>query len=180
MTASLNAVVCVVALIVYTVSHSVFFWFYTSRDAERTLRRRTVSLLCLVRSLLAAEGRIDAVRWLDDRVMRCADDARGNTVSERETPEEREARNLRRMGIWVGPLMVLLLVALVALAVYNAKRGCTLTLAHWFGLLLALFTYVPEIVLFQLATDRYALASDCEVIRAFLPENVAQYHQQHL
>ncbi len=97
MTASLGAVVGVFALLIYTVSHCVFFWYFSSCDVERATRRRAVGLLCLVRSVFVAEGRTDAVQWLDGHVVRCATEARRSIPD--DAAEEREAHNLRRVGV---------------------------------------------------------------------------------
>jgi hypothetical protein len=165
---SIGAVIAVFAVLVWTVSHCVFFWYVLSRDAERNLRRRCTDWLLLARSTLHANGLTDGVRSLDRYVAQRAEDARWTLATTDADAERREAHNLRRVGRWIGPVCAVLLLVLVLLVAFNVRHGYRLTYAHWIGILLALFGYVPELLLFHFTIDRYTVVPDCELFALLL------------
>lgn len=156
---TLGAVVALTAVIVFAASHSVFFWFVVSRETERAVLRKT-GLLTLLRRSLVAGGRTPDALALDAFVARCGDHADRSVAP--GAADDREAHNLGRFGRWIGPLLAVLTVALVGAIVYNVRTGQRLTYAHWTGLLLALFGYVPELVVYWIGTNRYSVLRDDE------------------
>jgi hypothetical protein len=167
--ASVGAVIGVFAVLVFAVSHCVFFWYVLSRDTERNVRRRCTDWLLLARSTLHANGLTDAVRSLDGYVAQRAEDARWALATTPDADaERREAHNLRRVGRWIGPVCAVLLLVLVLLLGFNIRQGYRLTYAHWIGILLALFGYVPELFLFHFTIDRYTAIPDCELFPLML------------
>lgn len=155
------AVIILFAVLVFAVSHSVFFWFVASREVERTVERKS-AMLTLLRRALDANGRSDTARQLDAYVARCA--AAALPAVSPTAADDREAHNLRQIGIWIGPVLVVLATALIGVVAYNVRKGHRLTYAHWVGLLLALFGYAPELIVFWLSTDGYAVVGDGEIV----------------
>lgn len=158
---SLSAVVVLTAVLVFAVSHSVFFWFITGREIERIILRKA-QLLALLRRALVEGGRPDDALRLDAYLTQCA--ASAARIGVPNEADEREARNVAHMGKWVGPLLALFTVTLVGCIAHNVRAKKHLTYAQWIGILLALFSYLPELIVHYTGSDHYAFVPDSEVV----------------
>lgn len=79
---------------------------------------------------------------------------------------ERTRRNRVLMLRETGPFVLVAVLLLVALVIYNHRKGYPLTRAHYIGLGMVVLAYVTELLFFLTIMRNYISVSDTDVLMA--------------
>ena len=132
---------------------------------DQTVQRKA-TVRTILRHALVEQDLDEAVLSLDGNMAQMEERVCSAAA---EDGGRRRASNRRITVQFIGPLVLLLSVALVGLMAYNRHHNRTFALAHWFGLVLVLFVYVFEVLFFLLVVEHYIMVGDMDLLRA-VPE----------
>lgn len=161
---SVNVVVSLVNVLFFAVVQTLFYKYIGSRELDRTVKHKS-SILRTVRENLEKNHLEAPVLLLDAAVLRAGVTKRQEA---RVKAAERNAANNRLIMRWIGPILFLLLLVIIALVLFNRKKDRSFEFAHWFGMALVVFVYVPEILFFFFVIERYQMVGDYELANGAL------------
>ena len=160
-----NSIVSLVNVLSFAVIQTIFFVFVASREIDRVVEAKS-RILMILRQQLQGSCIERGVNLLDWQMHELGETAKRAKPEKRST--DRWQQNRALLMRWIGPVLMVLLVAIVALSLFLMVRRHGFPFSHRVGLALVLCVYIVEILLFVFVIERYTMVGDYELLQLAL------------